>query len=211
MSTVSPDGGRAGTTLANPPSRPRAAALPPTGQPGREFTPSRPARSARWCPALLPHRLAIVASSSWRRSSLASHPRAALWKYDYDDILPKPDPPAPPPSTSSLARRDGLGSVTPVRQDNRGSTTTWPARSAGPQKSIPRSPSRGARGTLIGTTFGAIPGYFGGRTDTTLMRSPTWCYHPAPSWLLRPSAAICRASVLLPSCSGSSRGPAWPV
>jgi glutathione transport system permease protein len=174
MSTTSPTDaamptveGAGGATLVNPPEPPPV----PAAQPEREFTVEARSQRQMVTRRFFRHRLAIVGLVVLLFILLVSTVGASLWKYSYDEILPKPDPRGAP-TLDVVPWLDGDGVAFgdhPFGQDNVGHDHL--ARTLrGAQKSIQIALVVALVATVLGTLIGAVSGYFGGGADTTLMR-----------------------------------------
>jgi len=163
MATVAPS---AEGALRSPPEPPA-----PLQQPEREFTVEARTQRQMVMRRFVRHRLAMAGLVVFLLILLASTVGARLWKYSYNDILPKPDPRGAP-TLDVIPWLDGDGLAWgehPFGQDNVGHDHL--ARTLrGAQKSIQIALIVALVATAIGTTIGAAAGYFGGRVDTTLMR-----------------------------------------
>jgi len=164
---IAPVDGAGGATLVNPPAPPPA----PAAQPEREFTVEARSQRQMVTRRFFRHRLAIVGLVVLLFIFLVSTVGARLWKYSYDEILPKPDPRGAP-TLDVIPWLDGDGLAFgdhPFGQDNVGHDHL--ARTLrGAEKSIEIALVVALVATVLGTLIGAVSGYFGGGADTTLMR-----------------------------------------
>ena len=131
------------------------AAGPGAPAPEREFT---VAERSQWQLVLrrfLQHRLAVISLCVLVALVLLAYVGGALWRYDFGQITP--DNSEPP----SLAHPFGTDSV---------GKDQFAQVLRGTQISLQIAVLVALFSTLVGTIWGSIAGYFGGRTDTIMMR-----------------------------------------
>ncbi|GAA1288021.1 ABC transporter permease [Pseudonocardia aurantiaca] len=136
-----------------PVSAPAAGPGAPASE--REFT---VAERSQWQLVLrrfLQHRLAVISLCVLVALVLLAYVGGALWRYDFGQITP--DNSEPP----SLAHPFGTDSV---------GKDQFAQVLRGTQISLQIAVLVALFSTLVGTIWGSIAGYFGGRTDTILMR-----------------------------------------
>jgi ABC-type dipeptide/oligopeptide/nickel transport system permease subunit len=131
------------------------AAGPGTPAPDREFT---VAERSQWQLVLrrfLQHRLAVISLCVLIALVLLAYVGGALWKYDFGEITPDN---SEPPSLNHPFGTDAVGK------------DQFAQVLRGTQISLQIAVLVAVFSTLVGTVWGAIAGYFGGLTDTIMMR-----------------------------------------
>jgi glutathione transport system permease protein len=128
---------------------------PRTGAPEREFTVAERSQFQLVLRRFLQHRLAVGSLVVFVLLVLLAYVGGALWKYNFGEFTPdKSDAPSlAHPFGTDAAGKDQFAQVL-----------------RGTQISLQIAVLVAFFSTIVGTVWGAIAGYFGGATDTILMR-----------------------------------------